>query len=124
MSKALFQFGEHIPGYSVAVLNERAVRAAAGILFFFAMVTFMNAMLLGNFQPTRVFVVAFLVDFTLRIFVNPKFSPSLILGQWIVRKQEPELGLWLAQSMAHALGTEIHYVNQANTVTFHFAIRV
>jgi hypothetical protein len=90
MSKALFQFGEHIPGYSVAVLNERAVRAAAGVLFFFAMVTFMNAMLLGNFQPTRVFVVAFLIDFTLRIFVNPKFSPSLILGQWIVRGQEPQ----------------------------------
>jgi hypothetical protein len=90
MSKTLFQFGERIPGYSVAVFNERAVRAAAGILFFFAMVTFMNAMLLGNFQPTRVFVVAFLIDFTLRIFVNPKFSPSLILGQWIVRKQEPE----------------------------------
>lgn len=90
MSKALFQFGEHIPGYSVAVVNERAVRAAAGILFFFAMVTFMNAMLLGNFQPTRVFVFAFLIDFTLRIFVNPKFSPSLILGQWMVRQQEPE----------------------------------
>jgi hypothetical protein len=90
MSKAVFQFGETLPGYSIAVLNERAVRAAAGILFFFAMVTFMNAMLLGNFQPTRVFVVAFLIDFTLRIFVNPKFSPSLILGQWIVRKQEPE----------------------------------
>ena len=90
MSKAFFQFGEHIPGYNVAVLNERAVRAAAGILFFFAMVTFMNAMLLGNFQPTRVFVFAFLIDFTLRIFINPKFSPSLILGQWMVRKQEPE----------------------------------
>ena len=90
MSKALFQFGERIPGYNVPVLNERAVRAAAGILFFFAMFTFMNAMLLGNFQPTRVFVVAFLIDFTFRIFVNPKFSPSLILGQWMVRKQEPE----------------------------------
>jgi hypothetical protein len=90
MSKTQFQFGERIPGYRVAVFNERAVRAAAGILFFFGMVTFMNAMLLGNFQPTRVFVVAFLIDFTLRIFVNPKFSPSLILGQWIVRKQEPE----------------------------------
>ena len=90
MSKTFFQFGERIPGYNVPVLNERAVRAAAGILFFFAMVTFMNAMLLGNFQPTRVFVVAFLIDFTLRIFVNPKFSPSLILGQWVVRKQEPE----------------------------------
>jgi len=31
-----------------------------------------------------------LIDFTLRVFVNPKFSPSLILGQWMVRKQEPE----------------------------------
>jgi len=90
MSKALFQFGEEFPGYSVPVLNERAVRAAAGILFFFAMVTFMNAMLVGNFQPTRVFVIAFLIDFSLRIFVNPKLSPSLILGQWMVRKQEPE----------------------------------
>lgn len=90
MFKALFQFGDNIPGYSVGVFNERAVRAAAGILFFFAMVTFMNAMLLGNFQPTRVFVIAFLMDFAIRIFVNPKLSPSLILGQWIVRKQEPE----------------------------------
>ena len=33
MSKTLFQFGERIPGYSVAVFNERAVRAAAGIFF-------------------------------------------------------------------------------------------
>ncbi len=90
MAKPIFQFGEQLPGFNVPVLNERAVRAAAGILFFFAMVTFMNAMLLGNFQPTRVFVIAFLIDFTLRIFVNPKFSPSLILGQWMVRKQEPE----------------------------------
>ncbi len=90
MTKTLFQFGETLPGFSLPVLNERAVRAAAGILFFFAMVTFMNAMLLGNFQPTRVFVVAFLIDFTLRIFVNPKYSPSLILGQWMVRHQEPE----------------------------------
>ena len=90
MSKILFQFGERLDGYSVPVLNERAVRAAAGILFFFAMLTFMNAMLLGNFQPTRVFVVAFLIDFTLRIFVNPKFAPTLIAGQWMVRNQEPE----------------------------------
>jgi hypothetical protein len=59
-------------------------------VFFFAMLSFMNAWLIGNFQPTRVFVVAFLIDFTLRIFVNPNFTPSLILGQWMVRKQQPE----------------------------------
>ena len=56
-------------GYSVPVLNERAVRAAAGIVFLIAILSFMNAWLIGNFQPTRVFVVAFLIDFTLRIFM-------------------------------------------------------
>jgi len=74
----------------VRVLNERAVRAGAGLLFIPAFIAFMNAWLLGNFQPTRVFVVAFLIDFTIRIFVNPRYAPSLIVGQWIVRKQQAE----------------------------------
>jgi hypothetical protein len=87
---SILAFGEPLDGSSVKVLNERAVRAAAGIVFLFAIVSFMNAWLIGNFQPTRVFVVAFLVDFTLRIFVNPRYAPSLILGQWMVRKQQPE----------------------------------
>jgi hypothetical protein len=86
----VFKFGEPLDGYPVPVLNERAVRAGAGILFVFAFVAFMNAWLLGNFEPTRVFVVAFLIDFTLRIFVNPRYAPSLVLGQWLVRKQQPE----------------------------------
>ena len=86
----LFQFGETVEGYDIPVLNERAVRAAAGILFLFALVSFMNAWLAGNFQPTRVFVVAFLIDFVIRIFVNPKFAPSLIVGQFMVRRQLPE----------------------------------
>lgn len=86
----LFAFGEHLDGYAVPVLNERAVRAGAGILFLLAMVAFMNAWLLGNFGPTRMFVVGFLIDFTIRIFVNPRYAPSLVLGQWVVRKQQPE----------------------------------
>lgn len=90
MRQSLFQFGQKLPEYSVPVLNERAVRASAGILFFLAMIAFMNAWLIGNFQPTRVFVVMFLADFTIRIFVNPRFAPSLIVGQWVVRKQQPE----------------------------------
>jgi hypothetical protein len=90
MMNSAFKFGEQIDGFEVRVLNERAVRAAAGLVFLLAMIAFMNAWLLGNFQPTRVFVVAFLLDFTLRIFVNPRYAPSLIVGQWIVRKQQPE----------------------------------
>lgn len=87
---SVFTFGEQLEGYEVRVLNERAVRAGAGLLFLFAIISFMNAWLVGSFQPTRVFVVAFLVDFTIRIFVNPRYAPSLIIGQWFVRKQQPE----------------------------------
>jgi len=90
MASKLFQFGEQLPEYVVPVFNERAVRAGAGILFVFAIVSFMHALLLGNFQPTKIFVAAFLIDFTLRLFVNPKFAPSLIIGQWIVKNQVPE----------------------------------
>ena len=87
---SVFEFGQTIDGYSVRVLEERAVRAGAGILFFLAIISFMNAWLTGNFQPTRVFVVAFLIDFTIRIFVNPLWAPSLIVGKWMVRNQQPE----------------------------------
>jgi hypothetical protein len=104
MTQPLFQFGEHVAGYDIPVMNERAVRGAAGILFFIAMANFMQAMLLGNFGPTRVFVVAFLIDFVLRVFVNPKFSPSLILAQWMVRHQEPEYLAAAPKRMAWSIG--------------------
>jgi hypothetical protein len=48
MNTSVFQFGEIKPEYPVRVLNERVVRAAAGSLFVFALVSFMNAWLMGN----------------------------------------------------------------------------
>jgi len=90
MNPPLFQFGQPHPDYDVTVLNERAVRASAGLLFLLGMVAFMNAWLMGNFAPTRVFVVLFLVDFSIRILLNPHYAPTLIIGQWVVRKQQPE----------------------------------
>jgi hypothetical protein len=56
----------------------------------FAMVSFMNAWMLGSFQQTRIFVIAFLIDFTIRLFVSPRYAPSLILGRFAVRNQLPE----------------------------------
>lgn len=85
-----FSFGENRPEFSVPVINERVARAGAGLMLLFALVAFMNAWLLGNFAPTRLFVVAFLIDFTIRLFVNPRLAPSLVVGQWLVRKQQPE----------------------------------
>ncbi len=83
-------FGETMDEYAVPVLNEREVRASAGILFFFAMIAFLNAWLTGNFQITKIFVIAFLIDFTIRVLINPKYSPSIVLGRFAVRNQIPE----------------------------------
>lgn len=112
--KSLFAFGEDVAGYPVRVVNERTVRAAAGLLFFPAVVSFMNALLTANYQPTRLFVIVFLIDMTLRM-LNPRWAPSMIVGGWIVRHQNPEwvgapqkrfawgLGLLLGCAMAYLM---------------------
>ncbi len=83
-------FGENVAGYDIPVLNEREVRAAAGILFLFAVMTFASAWFVGNFRPTKIFVIAFLIDFTIRLFVNPRYAPSMIAARFAVRGQAAE----------------------------------
>lgn len=63
MSQGVFGFGERLEGYPVPVLNERAVRASAGILLVGALVSYMNAWLVGNFQPTRIFVLVLVMAY-------------------------------------------------------------
>lgn len=77
-------------GYEITVLNEREVRATAGILFLFAFLAILLAILKGNFILLKYFIISFLIDFIIRVFVNPKFSPTLIIGRLIVSKQVPE----------------------------------
>jgi hypothetical protein len=89
MSKVI-KFGEDVEGYEIPVLNEREVRAAAGILFLFAFLAVLLAILKGNFLLLKYFIVSFLIDFIIRVFVNPKFSPALIIGRLIVSRQIPE----------------------------------
>ena len=90
MKTPFFAFGQNLPEYAVPVFNERAVRASAGILFVVAFAAFAQALLLGQFQTTQVFVVAFVIEFGIRLFINPRWAPAMIIGQWIVRGQEPE----------------------------------
>lgn len=89
MSKVI-KFGEDVDGYEIPVLNEREIRAAAGILFTWAFLAVLAAIMKGNFAILKYFILAFLVDFLIRVFINPKFSPTLIIGRLIVRRQTPE----------------------------------
>jgi hypothetical protein len=84
------RFGEKVDGYDIPVLNEREIRAAAGILFLSTFISLMFILFKGNFVPIKFVITFFFTDFLIRVFVNPKFSPSLILGRLIVRNQTPE----------------------------------
>ena len=81
------QFGEIVEGYNIPVLNEREVRAAAGILFLATFLSLMFIVFKENFVPIKYVITIFLVDFLIRVLVSPKFSPTLILGRLIVSNQ-------------------------------------
>lgn len=89
MNKTI-KFGEEVKGYNIPVLNEREIRAAAGILFLFMFISLMMILFKGEFLMIKYMIIIFLTDFLIRVFVNPKFSPSLIIGRLIVRNQVPE----------------------------------
>lgn len=94
--KNIFSFWEKVKGFDVNVLNEREIRAGAWILFIFAIISFMNSWLIWDFIPTKIFVIVFMLDFFIRIFINPKFSPTLILARFIVSNQKVEY-VWASQ---------------------------
>ncbi len=89
MSK-IFDFGEVVEGYDVKVLNEREARAGAGILFLFAFLSFVNCIVTKNILITQLFIEIFLLEFVIRVLINPKYAPSLLLGRFMVKNQIPE----------------------------------
>ena len=86
----LIQFGENVEEYNIPVLNEREIRASAGILFLATFISLIFVLFKNNFLPITYVITIFLADFIIRVFVNPKFSPTLIIGRLIVHNQVPE----------------------------------
>ena len=88
--KKVIKFGEDVEGYNIPVMNEREIRAAAGILFLATFTSLMFILFKANFVPIKYVITLFLTDFIIRVFINPQFPPTLILGRLIVRNQTPE----------------------------------
>ncbi|MFA4923119.1 MAG: DUF4395 domain-containing protein, partial [Ignavibacteriaceae bacterium] len=86
----IIKFGEDVEGYNIPVLNEREIRAGAGLLFLIMFISILVVVLKGDFLLLKYAITIFLTDILIRVFVNPKFSPSLIIGRLIVRNQVPE----------------------------------
>jgi hypothetical protein len=89
MNKAK-QFGETVEGYNIPVLNEREIRASAGILFLVLFWSWILVIFNDNYLLLKYVNTIFLTDFIVRVFISPKYSPSLIIGRLIVGKQNPE----------------------------------
>lgn len=98
------QFGEHVEGFRIPVLNEREIRAAAGLLFLATFLSLMFIVFKGNFVPIKYVISAFLVDFVIRVFVSPRLAPTLVLSRLIVRNQVPEYVSAAPKKLAWIIG--------------------
>jgi hypothetical protein len=89
--------GMEIPGLKIhgkdapyPVLNERAIRATAGIMMMFALLTVFYTLFTKEYIAIRVLIMVFFTDFFIKVMWGPKYSPISKMGSWIVRKQKPE----------------------------------
>lgn len=105
--KKITGFGEKAEGFSVPVLNEREIRAAAGLLFLFMFIAVTTVLYTGDFRLLKYAILIFLTDMLLRVFLNPRFAPSLILGRLIVGRQTPEFVGAAQKKFAWTIGVVI-----------------
>lgn len=106
-TKHIIKFGEDVDGYSIPVLNEREIRASAGIIFLFMFIALMQILFNENFLMIKYVIIVFLSDLMIRIFINPKFSPTLIAARLIVMRQVPEYVAAAQKKFAWKIGIGI-----------------
>ncbi len=107
----LGEVGSVIPGLIIhgkpapyPVLNERAIRAGAGMVFALGFFAFFQAFYLREFIFIQVLVVVLFVDFFMKVIVGTRYSPVSIVANWIVRGQQPEYVGAIQKRFAWSIG--------------------
>lgn len=92
-----------IPGLEIhgkpapyGVLNERAIRSTAGIMFAVWFFTMLYTFFTKDYSLLKIVVTTFFFDFLIKVLWGPKFSPLSFLGKSLVSKQKPEY-VWAIQ---------------------------
>jgi len=105
------QFGETIPGLKIhgedapyPVLDEREVRAAAGVMLVLAGSAFFLALLAKQYYLLQAFVLLFTLEFFIRVVVNPYYAPIFAIGRLLVKNQKPEWVGAIQKKFAWSLG--------------------
>jgi hypothetical protein len=86
---AIFSFGEYIDGKPYKVLNERRMRASAGIMFLFGLYATINGFVLHKYVYIPYIMGGLVINFLIGLFINPKYSPTILLAWLFVGRQTP-----------------------------------
>lgn len=85
----VISFGEYIEGTNYKVLDERRMRASAGIMLLLGIIASINGFILQEYLIIPYIAGFLMLNFIIGIFINPKFSPTIFVGYLFVRKQTP-----------------------------------
>jgi hypothetical protein len=86
------------------VVNEREVRAAAGIMFAIGFFTLLNTYFTQNVWLAFWVVLVFWLDFTGKVFIGPHVSLFGKIGAWLVSRQRPEYVGAIQKRFAWSIG--------------------
>lgn len=78
------------------VLNEKSVRATAGIMFLVWIITLLTTYFTKDFSLVKIVLPLFFINFIILVFFWPKYSPISKLGKYLVKNQKPEY-VWAIQ---------------------------
>ena len=82
-----FGFGSYVEGKSFRTVDERVFRGSSGILLFIAVIASINGFILKNYSVLPYITGFMFLNFLIGIFINPKYSPSVVLSSILVRNQ-------------------------------------
>jgi len=97
------EIGEVIPGLTIygqpapyGVLNERAIRASAGIMLMIGIFTFFAVYSTKDFTLLYPTLWLFWLQFFITVFFGTKYAPFSFLGRLLVHRQQPDY-VWAVQ---------------------------
>ena len=86
----LLNFGEKIDGYDYKVINERDARASAGIMFLLGILSLFTVHLYRTIFWAELFSITFIIEFFVRVLINPKYAPYMLIGGLVASNQQPD----------------------------------
>lgn len=101
----IISFGTYRDPHKFKVLDERKMRASAGIMFLVGLFGFINGFILDRYSVLPYVSGFLLINFLIGIFINPKFSPTIFLGSLLVKGQTPIYVGAVQKKFAWSMGT-------------------